>query len=244
MDYDDTFFSAPVRYAVEELDSDEELEMDTQEKTIHTNVDASMTDITLVLGPTGPGQVYIDSLSDLTKVGTITCSAQDKEETKATVLQSLDHSILYISFSQTIVVEETVQYTKSVLNHFKGKLSKVIILDSFAHENDLTPPTLRVLQSSISPILKSLTQYEIPHMVTGLPAAVLNHCEIYSIPCYNLLTLQEYVYGKLLVTEDTLTAYDQGLKQLGLNVQFSSELLQQALDRKGRINDNHHRLYI
>lgn len=74
MDYDDTFFSAPVRYAVEELDSDEELEMDTQEKTIHTNVDASMTDITLVLGPTGPGQVYIDSLSDLTKVGTITCS--------------------------------------------------------------------------------------------------------------------------------------------------------------------------
>ncbi|RCH79645.1 hypothetical protein CU098_001194, partial [Rhizopus stolonifer] len=171
MDYDDTFFSAPVRYAVEELDSDEELEMDTQEKTIHTNVDASMTDITLVLGPTGPGQVYIDSLSDLTKVGTITCSAQDKEETKATVLQSLDHSILYISFSQTIVVEETVQYTKSVLNHFKGKLSKVIILDSFAHENDLTPPTLRVLQSSISPILKSLTQYEIPHMVTGLPAA-------------------------------------------------------------------------
>lgn len=137
-----------------------------------------------------------------------------------------------------------MQYTKSVLNHFKGKLSKVIILDSFAHENDLTPPTLRVLQSSISPILKSLTQYEIPHMVTGLPAAVLNHCEIYSIPCYNLLTLQEYVYGKLLVTEDTLTAYDQGLKQLGLNVQFSSELLQQALDRKGRINDNHHRLYI
>lgn len=58
------------------------------------------------------------------------------------------------------------------------------------------------------------------------------------------MTLQEYVYGKLLVTEDTLTAYDQGLKQLGLNVQFSSELLQQALDRKGRINDNHHRLYI
>lgn len=70
-----------------------------------------------------------------------------------------------------------MQYTKSVLNHFKGKLSKVIILDSFAHENDLTPPTLRVLQSSISPILKSLTQYEIPHMVTGLPAAVLNHVQ-------------------------------------------------------------------
>lgn len=52
------------------------------------------------------------------------------------------------------------------------------------------------------------------------------------------------MYGKLLVTEDTLIAYNQGLSQLDLNLQFDSQLLQQVLNHHGRINDNHHRLYI
>ncbi|KAI9269900.1 hypothetical protein BY458DRAFT_456279 [Sporodiniella umbellata] len=241
MDYEDSFYSAPVRYAVEELDSDEELELDTQELNIQINATVS-TNITLVLGPSGPGQNYIESLPNLENIGAIILS--DKQETKATLFQSPDSSILFISFVKKIEAEEAVQYTKSILDQFRDKITQVIVLDTFAHDNSLTPPSLRVLQTSVSPVLKTLSQYEIPHMVTGLPAAVLNHCEIHSIPCYNLLTLQEYVYGKLLVTEDTLVAYEQGLKQLGLDLKFNSELLKQSLSNKGRIDDNHHRLYI
>ncbi|KAG1149368.1 hypothetical protein G6F37_003826 [Rhizopus arrhizus] len=247
MDYDDSFFSAPVRYAVDELESDEELQADAQEKTIHTDLTCSSVDtnLTLIFGPAGPGNVYIDSLDKKpTKIGTVTCTAQDKQETKANILQMSGQPIIFISFSKVIDAEDTVQYTRSILNQFKNKISKIIVLDSFASENDLTPPTIRVLQSSSSPVIKGLTLYEIPHMITGLPAAIVNYCEIHSIPCFDLLTLQEYVYGKLLVTEDTLIAYNQGLSQLDLNLQFDSQLLQQVLNHHGRINDNHHRLYI
>jgi hypothetical protein len=83
--------------------------------------------------------------------------------------------IIFISFSKVIDAEDTVQYTRSILNQFKNKISKIIVLDSFASENDLTPPTIRVLQSSSSPVIKGLTLYEIPHMITGLPAAIVNY---------------------------------------------------------------------
>ncbi len=79
MDYDDSFFSAPVRYAVDELESDEELQADTQEKTIHTDLTCSPVDtnLTLIFGPAGPGNVYIDSLDKKpTKIGTVTCTVK------------------------------------------------------------------------------------------------------------------------------------------------------------------------
>lgn len=196
MDYDDSFFSAPVRYAVDELESDEELQTDIQEKTIHTDLTHSPidTNLTLIFGPAGPGNVYIDSLDKKpTKIGTVTCTvkyiytltkkkykslstqAQDKQETNATILQMSGQPIIFISFSKVIDAEDTVQYTRSILNQFKNKISKIIVLDSFASENDLTPPTIRVLQSSSSPVIKGLTLYEIPHMITGLPAAIVNY---------------------------------------------------------------------
>lgn len=60
------------------------------------------------------------------------------------------------------------------------------------------------------------------------------------------MTLQESIYGKLLVTSEILQAYDQGLKHLGLNVTFSEALMNDALTARhsGRVDDNHHRLYL
>lgn len=55
------------------------------------------------------------------------------------------------------------------------------------------------------------------------------------------------MYGKLLVTDTTLEAYNYGLHQLGHDhLNFDSELLQKALESRhsGRIDDSHHRLYV
>ncbi|PHZ09295.1 uncharacterized protein RHIMIDRAFT_246257 [Rhizopus microsporus ATCC 52813] len=233
MDFDESFHSAPVRYALDEVDSDEELEDKIEPNTIQVMVSLPDTSLTLIFGLSGPGSIYIDSLKGLTSIGTV----ENKQETVASILQIPNQPIVFVSFTKQIEANESVH---------QG-LSKVIILDSFTTESDLIPPTLRVLQSSASPLVQTLTLYEIPHMVTGLSAAIINYCEIHSIPCYNLLTLQEYVYGKLLVTDTTLEAYNHGLHQLGHDhLNFDSELLQKALESRhsGRIDDSHHRLYV
>jgi hypothetical protein len=59
------------------------------------------------------------------------------------------------------------------------------------------------------------------------------------MPCYNMRSLQESLYGKQLVTPETLEAYTQGLKLLQL-----SFTLDEAALKNTPINDNHHRLYL
>lgn len=90
---------------------------------------------------------------------------------------------MFISFNDAIAVEETRQYTLAVLEKFVGKIEKVIVLDSFTAVgytsevwgDDLTPPFLRVLQTSASPTIKGLTLYETPNMIKGLSASIMNY---------------------------------------------------------------------
>lgn len=71
MDFDESFHSAPVRYALDEVDSDEELEDKIEPNTIQVMVSLPDTNLTLIFGLSGPGSIYIDSLKDLTSIGTV-----------------------------------------------------------------------------------------------------------------------------------------------------------------------------
>ncbi|KAG2205088.1 hypothetical protein INT47_002182 [Mucor saturninus] len=262
MDFEDSFASAPVRYALDDIDSDEELEacVNNQKVSVQAKItvdsDNCQSNLTLVFGLDGPGNVYIHSLEGKPAViGTVTRFVDDKNaEVKASILQLSDKKTLFIPFDGAIQPEEAGQYTKAILNGFAGKIEKVVVLDSFTAVgytsevwgDDLTPPFLRVLQTSASPTIKGLTLYESPNMIKGLAASIVNHCEIHSIPCYDLLTLQESIYGKLLITVEILQAYDEGLKQLGLKIHFNEKLMNETLASRhsGRVDDNHHRLYL
>lgn len=74
MDFEDSFASAPVRYALDDIDSDEELEACENNKRISIQAKvsldlASLEDkITLVFGLDGPGNVYINSIEEVTPV--------------------------------------------------------------------------------------------------------------------------------------------------------------------------------
>lgn len=61
-----------------------------------------------------------------------------------------------------------------------------------------------------------------------------------------MLSLQESIYGKLLITTEILQAYSQGLLELGLSIQFSEQLMKDILISRhsGRVDDSHHRLYL
>lgn len=80
MDFEeDSFASAPIRYALDDHDSDEEVEASLQVKKVNiqaniTLPDSSSTKYTVVFGLEGPGNVYLQSLNNLsaTVVGTVT----------------------------------------------------------------------------------------------------------------------------------------------------------------------------
>ncbi|GAA5812577.1 hypothetical protein MFLAVUS_006034 [Mucor flavus] len=259
MDFEDSFASAPVRYALDDIDSDEEVETCVQSEKVTIETELNLEDNTqwtLVFGLDGPGNVYLNSLQGVStvSVGTVTRSLEQEKQVKASILQLSDKKTLLVPFSSEVQQEEASKYTRSILNKFVGKIDKVIVLDSFTAVgytsevwgNDLNPPFLRVLQTSVAPKMKGLTLYEAPNMIKGLSASIVNYCEIHSIACYDLLSLQESIYGKLLITTEILQAYSQGLLELGLSIQFSEQLMKDILISRhsGRVDDSHHRLYL
>lgn len=80
MDLNESFASAPVRYALDDIDSDEELEASVNSQKVSVQTDLAMasddynTKLTLLLGLEGPGNVYINSLEGeaATVVGNVT----------------------------------------------------------------------------------------------------------------------------------------------------------------------------
>ncbi|KAI8364427.1 hypothetical protein BD560DRAFT_403129 [Blakeslea trispora] len=229
--------SAPVRYALDDHDSDEELEASQALESVVIEIKANVTSpSTLVLGVDQPGQIYLDSLS-LPPVGHIV--RQSKE--KATIYQQED--VVFVSF-ETVLPEEAQQYTRVMMNEWK--VTKVIVLDSFRAlgyvspvYEDLVPPLLKVLQTSVCES-KAFSLFESPNMVQGLSAALLNYCEIHAIACYGLLSFQESLYGQLLVTGELLTAYEMGLQKLGYHFTLDQQKLKGLLLSE----KTDHRLYL
>ncbi|KAL7319479.1 hypothetical protein PS15m_002609 [Mucor circinelloides] len=263
-DYDQSFASAPVRYALDDHDSDEENEAcaQLQKVTVQTNliIDKKIIEDgkwTLIFGLNGPGSVYLNSVENVktTAVGTVDRLFENEDaRTKANIFQVDNQSIMLFLFTKEIQAEDAAPYTKAIFNLFKEKVEKVVVLDAFTAtgyttetwNQDMVPPLLRVLQTSSAPVIKGLPLFEIPNMIKALSASIVNYCEMYSIPCYDFLTLQESIYGKLLVNEETLEAYSQGFHHLGLDFKFNEQTMKQVLSdiHTGRVDDNHHRLYL
>ncbi|RUP43705.1 hypothetical protein BC936DRAFT_136833 [Jimgerdemannia flammicorona] len=134
----------------------------------------------------------------------------------------------------------------------------VIVLDTFTaagyitaatHEDEPQPPCLRVLHTSAASPVQNLNIYEPPNLAKGLSAAILSHTEIRSIPAYLILSLQESSYGKTLITDETLAAFVDGLRMLGLGASVEYGVAQQQARKlgsklDGRVDQHHHRLYL
>ncbi|CEP18519.1 hypothetical protein [Parasitella parasitica] len=267
MNYDDheqIFASAPVRYALDDHDSDEENEACAQleeiavkTKLIIDSKHIESSNWTLILGLNGPGNVFINSLEGVTttSIGIVErLFKNENSETNANISRITNQPVLLISFTKEIQAEEAASYTKAIFNAFKGNVEKVIVLDSFTatgytsetRNEEMEPPLLRILQTSSAPVIEGLPLFEIPNMTKALAASILNYCEIYSIPCYDFLTLQESLYGKLLVNEETLEAYGQGFQHLGFEFKFNEQAMKKILNdvHAGLVDNNHHRLYL
>ncbi|KAI7869967.1 hypothetical protein BDF14DRAFT_1741513 [Spinellus fusiger] len=202
MDYQDSFPSAPVRYAFDDEDSDDEGVVPLPPVQVESTATLTPQHTTLIVGLSGPGSVLLRSLKgNLPTLGHIEANCLPLPLALSSPPNHSQHSLLTIP--------------QAFLKHWEA-------------------------------LLKALVPYEAPNMVKGLSAALLSHCEIHAIPCYSLLTLQESMLGKLLVTQDTLDGYHEGLTALGLRLDYDEQALSRVLssDTKSRVDEHHHRLYL
>ncbi|KAI7882967.1 hypothetical protein K492DRAFT_205812 [Lichtheimia hyalospora FSU 10163] len=208
MDFDEPFPSAPVRYAFDNDDSDVENEEEPSLHPINVNLTCTLSQpITLLVGMQGPGSAYIEALN---------CSTQHVGDINDCPILQVSEDILCIPLKKKVEREQVQAMAKSIVG--LSKLKSIVILDSLAaadyisNTRDVSPPFLRVLQSSNTQTLIG-EQLEPPNMIQDLTAALISYCEIHAIPGYALLSLQESYLGKHIVTIETVDAYVNGLKQ-------------------------------
>ncbi|KAG0290784.1 hypothetical protein BGZ98_003295, partial [Dissophora globulifera] len=133
----------------------------------------------------------------------------------------------------------------------------IIILDTLSPATYLSGspdieysyPWLRLLQTTGSTIETKIPTLEVPNLVQNLGAALMAYCEVRGLSnSYLLLSLQEHVYGKALITAATLRGLKEGLSKLGcpdvanqVDVQGAGVLLQDKRIGSNRMRDD--RLY-
>ncbi|KAI8877535.1 hypothetical protein K501DRAFT_278362 [Backusella circina FSU 941] len=243
MDFEDSFPSAPVRYALDDVDSDEEYEASqVQVQPFQLNLEAQIPEnATLIIGLVGAGSAFVQAIEGIQAIGTMTQSSIVKADLY------LVHHLVFVALKCDIDNAEAGSFTRAIYQLQSQHIERVILLDAFTsfeytsevYGDDLTPPFLRVLQTTTAPVINGFVPFESPNLIKGLASALINYCEIRSIPCYNMRSLQESLYGKLLVTPETLAAYTQGLSKLRLSVTLNEDKLKNT-----HINDSHHRLYL
>ncbi|KAI7852055.1 hypothetical protein BDC45DRAFT_195130 [Circinella umbellata] len=185
---------------------------------------------TLVVGLKGPGSLYVKALENgVGAAGKITVKIEEKEkstQTKEYPISLLAPDVLGVSFQNDVVEDDQVySVAKPVLELIAERVKSVVILDGIpgaeyfhiGDRDDLAPPCLRILQTSASQPVTGLKSIEAPNMLKGLAAAFVSLCEVKNIPCYTLVTMQEYYLGKPIVTLETVEAYITGLKRIGLD---------------------------
>ncbi|KAG0173347.1 hypothetical protein DFQ28_008770 [Apophysomyces sp. BC1034] len=129
MDIGESFPSAPVRYAFDDADSEDEYDGPTKSTTIRVELstDAVLPEkITLVLGLVGPGSVFLYSAGQKnTVIGRVLSKQEDQglEKEQAPIMQT-SSSVVYIPFSKTIPQEDASIYTKSIVGAFAQHLNK------------------------------------------------------------------------------------------------------------------------
>ncbi|KAI9490818.1 hypothetical protein BDB00DRAFT_874987 [Zychaea mexicana] len=261
MDWEIQAAGAPVRYAFDDDESDSEAEVSTTSSNKAVSVDIGLTTpipsekCTLVIGLKGPGSLYVKALKNgVSAAGTVSIKTEEKDkptQTKEHPIFLLSPDVLGVSFQDVVENDQVYAVVKPIFELVGDRVKSVVVLDAlpsaeYLHtgdRDDLLPPCLRILQSSAASSVPGLESLEVPNMLKGLSAAFTSLCEVRNVPCYTLVTMQEYYLGKPIVTLETVEAYIPALKKIGLDKLVYQTADMQALlktEQSGAVN----RLYL
>ncbi|KAM8741271.1 proteasome assembly chaperone 1 [Acanthopagrus schlegelii] len=176
-------------------------------------------------------------------------TGQTSEESSCVFYRQRDNpSVLICQVACYIAEDQQFQWTEKVFNCLQHRgLSVTVLSDSSVAEYK----TADYLCSSSAPFLRSLhtgafsgqsvcQPLEQPNIVTGLPAAVLNHCEVHRIP-----TVVYQCYSDVIGLDSvTMETYKPALTKLGKSIQLDTSPSTDILRKFVRPTNIQSNLYI
>ncbi|XP_026228363.1 proteasome assembly chaperone 1 [Anabas testudineus] len=157
-------------------------------------------------------------------------------------------SVLICQVTSYIAEDQLFQWAEKVFDCLQHReLNVTVLSDSSVADyktadylSSSSPPFLRSLHTSTfhgEPVCQSLEQ---PNIVTGLPAAVLNHCQVHCIAavayqCYSDITGPDSV---------TMETYKPALTKLGKSIELDSSPSTDVLRKFVKTTDIQSNLYI
>lgn len=176
-------------------------------------------------------------------------SGQSSEESACVFYRQKDSpSVLICQVTCYVAEDQLFQWTQKVFDCLQHReLNVTVLSDSSVAEYKTadylccsSAPFLRSLQTgaySAQPVCQSLEQ---PNIVTGLPAAVLNHCEVHRIAAVVYQCYSD-VIGPDSVTMET---FKPALTKLGKSIQLDTSPSTDVLRKFARTTDIQSNLYI
>ncbi|XP_071783038.1 proteasome assembly chaperone 1 [Centroberyx gerrardi] len=174
---------------------------------------------------------------------------QTSEESACVFYRHKDNtSVLICQVTCYIAEDQLFQWTEKVFCCLQQRGLNVMVLSDSPVAEYKTPdylssssvPFLRSLQTSASSSQALCPSLEQPNMVTGLPAAVLSHCQVHHIP-----TIAYQCYSDV-VTPDSITmeTYKPALTRLGKSIQLEPFPSADVLRKFVKASDIQSNLYI
>jgi len=144
-------------------------------------------------------------------------------------LQDTEQTVIGLVQCQVdVATEQTYSFVKTIFEHIKSH--KVIVLDtikphilrSVLPSDDIISPLVRCLRTDYVPLtlLPPCPYLESPIMIDKLSAAFLTRCQIYKVPAFLLVSLDESGVGRVGGGEQsggnpsTLYAFEKALRSL------------------------------
>ncbi|XP_013881718.1 proteasome assembly chaperone 1 [Austrofundulus limnaeus] len=178
-----------------------------------------------------------------------TVTGRTSEESACVFYRCKDKpSVLVCGVTCYVAEDQLFQWTEKVFECLQSReLSVTVLSDSSVADyktadylSSSSAPFLRSLHTSAfshQPVCQSLEQ---PNIVTGLPAAVLNHCQVHRIAAVVYQCYSD-VIGPDSVTMET---YKPALTKLGSSIQLDSSPNTDVLRKFVRTTDIQSNLYI
>ncbi|KAF9913850.1 hypothetical protein BX616_009453 [Lobosporangium transversale] len=221
---------------------------------------------TLIIGTAFGGSALLHTIKEKTLLGSIILPGIDLKENNADINSprnancniyelNSDPTVIFIPCNYEVKDKDSLNFARAILQNIQA--TRIIILDTFSPSSYFTGsanveynyPWLRLLQTTGSTIVNEIPTLEVPNLVQNLSAALMSYCEVRGMTnTYLLLSLQEFIYGKVLTTSGTLRGLKEGLANLGcpvvanqVDVASAVRLIQDKRVGSNRIRDD--RLY-
>ncbi|XP_060764232.1 proteasome assembly chaperone 1 [Neoarius graeffei] len=231
-------------------------------KAVESSEKLQCSDLIIAVGPNAAGFVsaYVLSSESWTQVGWVSLwNEKSHGSTRPDTAplpgepgcvfyqQKSCSSVLICQCTCYIAEDQLFQWAEKVLGSMQSRGLTVTVLSNSPLTEYKTPhymngnvaPFVRALKTSTFPDNLPCPLLEQPNIITGLPAAVLNQCQVQHIPAVLFQCFSDVLHPDSV----TMETYKPALSNLSTRIKLETNPNMEILQKLTRVNDAHSNLY-